>query len=154
MCNLSSLTRDQTHVPCVGRRILNHWTTREVSQNTDFNSYLFPQLERTKDILRYKTLKMYIGIEILLYWSARYGREMLLCVANSFCFFLAGLHGLWDPRSLTRDRTWGPQQWKCGVLTTGLPGNSLCCQFLSPSVKISKPMEDNNEGMSYPTSQN
>ena len=27
---LSSLTRDQTHVPCVGRRILNHWTSREV----------------------------------------------------------------------------------------------------------------------------
>ena len=26
----SSQTRDQTHVPCIGRRILNHWTTREV----------------------------------------------------------------------------------------------------------------------------
>ena len=26
----SSLTRDQTHVPCIGRQILNHWTTREV----------------------------------------------------------------------------------------------------------------------------
>ena len=24
----SSRTRDQTHVPCVGGRILNHWTTR------------------------------------------------------------------------------------------------------------------------------
>ena len=23
-------TRDWTHVPCIGRRILNHWTTREV----------------------------------------------------------------------------------------------------------------------------
>ena len=22
-------TRDQTHVPCIGRQILNHWTTRE-----------------------------------------------------------------------------------------------------------------------------
>ena len=27
--DLSSLTRDRTHVPCIGRRILNHWTTRE-----------------------------------------------------------------------------------------------------------------------------
>ena len=26
----SSRTRDQTHGPCIGRRILKHWTTREV----------------------------------------------------------------------------------------------------------------------------
>ena len=31
MWDLSSLTRDQTRVPpCIGRQILNHWTTREV----------------------------------------------------------------------------------------------------------------------------
>ena len=28
--DLSSLTRDQTHVPCIGRQTLNHWITREV----------------------------------------------------------------------------------------------------------------------------
>ena len=28
----SSWTRDQTHVPCIGRWILNHWTMREVSR--------------------------------------------------------------------------------------------------------------------------
>ena len=28
--DLSSQTRDQTHVPCIGRQILNHWTTKEV----------------------------------------------------------------------------------------------------------------------------
>ena len=28
----SSWTRDQTQVPCIGRRILNHWTTREAPQ--------------------------------------------------------------------------------------------------------------------------
>ena len=27
---ISSLIRDQTHVPCIARRILNHWTTRKV----------------------------------------------------------------------------------------------------------------------------
>ena len=26
----SSQTRDRTHVPCIGRQILNRWTTREV----------------------------------------------------------------------------------------------------------------------------
>ena len=30
MWGFSSLTRYWTHVPCVGRWILNHWTTREV----------------------------------------------------------------------------------------------------------------------------
>ena len=30
MWNLSSLTRDQTQDPCIGRWILNHWTTREI----------------------------------------------------------------------------------------------------------------------------
>ena len=28
--NLSSSTRDRTHIPCTGRQILNHWTTEEV----------------------------------------------------------------------------------------------------------------------------
>ena len=26
----SSQTRDQAHILCIGRQILNHWTTREV----------------------------------------------------------------------------------------------------------------------------
>ena len=32
MWDLSSLTRDQTLVPYIGRRILNHWATRQVLQ--------------------------------------------------------------------------------------------------------------------------
>ena len=28
--DLSSLTRDQTRTPCIGRQSLNHWTTRKV----------------------------------------------------------------------------------------------------------------------------
>ena len=30
MWNLSSPTRDQTCIPCIGRRSVHHWTTREV----------------------------------------------------------------------------------------------------------------------------
>ena len=30
MWDLSSPTRDGAHIPCIGRQILNHWTTREV----------------------------------------------------------------------------------------------------------------------------
>ena len=32
MWDLSSPARDQTHVPCIGRRIFSHWTTREVPE--------------------------------------------------------------------------------------------------------------------------
>ena len=27
----SSRTRDRTHIPCIGRQVLNHWTTRKPS---------------------------------------------------------------------------------------------------------------------------
>ena len=27
---VSSWTMNQTHIPCIGRQTLNHWTTREV----------------------------------------------------------------------------------------------------------------------------
>ena len=29
MWDLSSLTRDQTPIPCIGKQSLNHWTMRE-----------------------------------------------------------------------------------------------------------------------------
>ena len=43
--------------------------------------------------------------------------------------FLATLCGMWDFSSLTRDRIWGPLQWRHRVLTTGSPGKSpdQCC---------------------------
>ena len=34
-------------------------------------------------------------------------------------FFLAVLHGIWDPSILTRDSNPGPLRWKCSILTTG-----------------------------------
>jgi len=34
----SSQTRDQTRVPCTGRQILNHWTTREVQHPLVFSN--------------------------------------------------------------------------------------------------------------------
>ena len=38
MEDLSSVTRDWTCVPCIGRMILNHWTTREVSWRLFWNT--------------------------------------------------------------------------------------------------------------------
>ena len=36
---------------------------------------------------------------------------------------------MWDLSSPTRDGTHAPPQWKCGVLTNGLPGKSLKNNF-------------------------
>ena len=40
----SSQTRDQTCVPCTGRQILNHWTTREVLSCASTNPVIATQL--------------------------------------------------------------------------------------------------------------
>ena len=37
MWDLSFLTRDQIHTPCIGRWRLNHWTTREVLPKWNLN---------------------------------------------------------------------------------------------------------------------
>ena len=41
MRDLSSLTRDQTCVPCIARQILNHWTTREVPNLVTLIAFMF-----------------------------------------------------------------------------------------------------------------
>ena len=38
----SSRTRARTHVPCIGRRVLNHCTTREVSESTQSDFFTSP----------------------------------------------------------------------------------------------------------------
>ena len=38
MWDLSFLTRNQTHTPCIGRRSLNHWTTGEIPIKIPFYS--------------------------------------------------------------------------------------------------------------------
>ena len=42
----SSKTRDGTHVPCIGRQILNHWTTREIQIIIIFNCKRFLNIEK------------------------------------------------------------------------------------------------------------
>ena len=36
----SSQTRDRTRVPCIGGRILNHWTTREILTLTEQDKWM------------------------------------------------------------------------------------------------------------------
>ena len=56
---------------------------------------------------------------------ARRGRGALCGLFYLFIYILVTPHGLRDLSSPTRDRTPGPCQWECQVLTTGLRGNSL-----------------------------
>ena len=44
VCNISSLARAWTHVPCTGRQVLNHWTIREVPTWFSMNYVLNPCL--------------------------------------------------------------------------------------------------------------
>jgi len=53
----SSWTRDQTHVLCIGRRILNHWITREV-QKLCFLSLCF-HISKCEEI----GMKLLIGVK-------------------------------------------------------------------------------------------
>ena len=39
--DLSSLTRDQTHVPCIGGQILNHWITQVSTKKEHFTRGTF-----------------------------------------------------------------------------------------------------------------
>ena len=44
----SSQTRDHSHVPCIGKRVLNYWTTREVlyPSVTVCREHLYPKLDQ------------------------------------------------------------------------------------------------------------
>ena len=64
-------------------------------------------------------------------------RAILLQFINVYIFlkgsfyFLAALHGMWNPISPTTDRaSLCPLHWKHGVLTTGPPGMSPKCAFI------------------------
>ena len=43
----ASWTRDRTHVPFIGKRILNHWTTREVPISTFLDLIIKQRFSRT-----------------------------------------------------------------------------------------------------------
>ena len=52
----SSQTRDRTCVPCIGRRILNHCTIREVHSIVHYSPYVVQQISRTYSSSITKTL--------------------------------------------------------------------------------------------------
>ena len=89
----SSQTRDQTRVPCIGRWILNHCTTREVPRMI----------------------------------SSSQGSLTLILLSPFFFWPCHEACGVLVPQPEIEPWPW---QWKCWVLTTGPPGNSLAESLL------------------------
>ena len=63
MWDLSSLTKDRTCTPCIGRRSLNHWTAREVPWSSIFYTPL-PSFSLFSGSLEMAAcaLALYIGV--------------------------------------------------------------------------------------------
>ena len=83
----SPWTRDQTHVFCFGREILNHWTTREVLPTT-FNQIVLSQ--------NYKEVSF----------------KLLALSNNQKCDAVKVLHSICQP--IWKTQQW-PQDWKRSV---------------------------------------
>ena len=83
----SPWTRDQTHVSCFGREILNHWTTREVLPTT-FNQIALSQ--------NYKEVSF----------------KLLVLSNNQKCDAVTVLHSICQP--IWKTQQW-PQEWKRSV---------------------------------------
>ena len=64
MWHLSSLTRDQTRVPYIGRQILNHWTTREVLIIPPFWALVL-QIWASQVVLVVKNPKYKVGVTVV-----------------------------------------------------------------------------------------
>ena len=58
----SSWTRDRTRVPCIGRQILNHCTTREVPNDTFFSHILLASLSSHGDPRGHRPCPLQLGI--------------------------------------------------------------------------------------------
>ena len=84
MCDLNSSTRDRTWVPCAGRQILNHWTTR-------VSFFFSPHTTGCRGIFQcgfiYISLIVRLSIVLGAYWSFVYNLEK--CLSKSFpCFVI------------------------------------------------------------------
>ena len=105
----SSQTRDQTLVPCIGRQILNHWTTREfpvmfifyfslrINQLTHINLLWF--LDSDKNFVRQS-----LCIRILIYRA--------MWALSSMGASGPGWGEVWAPSTLL---LWGCGLWACLV---------------------------------------
>ena len=78
MWELSSPTRDWSHVPCIERQLLNHWTTREVPRVSLFLNFLLFKMHHTPTpFLKWLTTPISTHFSIVYrYWH-------LICISHN-----------------------------------------------------------------------
>ena len=130
----ASLTRDQTHIPCTGRWILNHWTTREVPPAYFLTDFLIPAFSRRAFPAAFAFSFSSFFCFSLTFWPCRIFVAVLWLSwrGGHFCSCRTWTQlprGMRDPGSPTRNRTPVPcfaRQILNHWTTRELP---LCCFF-------------------------
>ena len=100
MWDLISPTRNQTHIPCIGRQNLNHWTTREVSEPWTMHEWpcvcLSPVISHTFQMLVWRDGKSQAGVQFLTLTLTlhRQGKYIVLkkCLLLLLCILLVNPH--------------------------------------------------------------
>ena len=94
MWDLSSPFRDWTHVRCIGRQVLNHWTTMEVPAFFFYNSYTSIFMAMSYGYILYINFLIHLEF-ILLYDNGVYMQHFLLfdpvTIYWNICLFYAVL---------------------------------------------------------------
>ena len=114
----SSWTRARTSVPCIGRWILNHCTTRE-----PLNWFLKPFITDTLGLKSAILFPVFcFSLFLLFFFLFIVFLNVYLCIAFIYLFIFG--HAVPHAGSQFPDQGLNqrPLQWKHRVLTTGLPG--------------------------------
>ena len=98
---LSFLARDRTHIPCIGRQILNHWTTREIPIRYYLDLLMFLLISLLT--IPSSASNLSFGIIFLLPKMRLLGVLLVLMVNCSFC---------------SDDNIFYPHIWKTALLGT------------------------------------
>ena len=73
----SPWSRDRTHVPCIGRQILNHWTTREVLEFfTQLNVSLLVHI-LTCQFLGFQCFMIFLDVRVCV-WSFTFSCKIFI----------------------------------------------------------------------------
>ena len=98
---------------------------------------LFP-IHRAENMFKFIAFILKFGYQLLIIVviSLLPKIEYFMCTLGSllFFYFLAVSLSLWDLHFLTRGLNPCPLQWKCKILTTGLPEKSPCLCSWTPAL--------------------
>ena len=86
MWDLDPLTRDRTHVPCIGRWIPSDWTSREVQSSRLFMAEKYPI------VWKYRSLFLHSSVGKHLIFFPLFGCYEQCCYGHSRTSFCVGIY--------------------------------------------------------------